>query len=145
LPTGNQAKEFGKGVVIFEPFLAFGQALPWNSFVQVQGGAEIPAKEATGVENEGFLRGALGTTFTRGRFGRAFTPMVEVIAFRELTSSATTSLDLVPQVQIGLSRRQHVLACVGGNLPTLNRADRSPQVMAYLLWDWFDGGLLQGW
>jgi hypothetical protein len=144
LPTGNQAKDFGKGVVIFEPFVAFGQALPWDSFLQVQGGAEIPAKEA-GVENEGFLRGVLGTTFARGRFGRAFTPMVEVIAFRELASSATTSLDLVPEIQIGLSKRQHVLACLGAKLPTLNRSERSPQVMAYLLWDWFDGGLLQGW
>jgi hypothetical protein len=48
-------------------------------------------------------------------------------------------------MQVSLSRRQHVLACLGAILPTLNRADRSPQIMAYLLWDWFDGGLLQGW
>jgi hypothetical protein len=145
LPTGNQDKEFGKGVVIFEPFAAFGQALPWDSFVQVQTGAELPAKEVANVEKEGFLRGVLGTTFINGKYGRAFTPMVEAIAFRELTSGASTSLDLVPEIQISLSRRQHVLACLGARLPTLNRADRGPQVMAYILWDWFDGKLLQGW
>jgi len=145
LPTGNQDKGFGKGVVILEPFLAFGQMLPWDSFLQAQVGAEIPAEEAEGVENEGFLRGVLGTTFTHGKFGRAFTPMVEALAFRELASGAETTLELVPQIQISLSTRQHVLACLGGRIPTLNREGRSPQVMAYLLWDWFDGGLFEGW
>ena len=145
LPTGNQDKGFGKGVVIFEPFVAFGQILPWDSFVQAQLGAEIPAQEADGVENEGFARGVLGTTFVRGKFGRAFTPMVEAIAFREIASDAPTSLDLLPQLQISLSTRHHVLGCLGGRIPTLNREGRTPQVMAYLLWDWFDGGLLEGW
>lgn len=144
-PTGNQDKGFGKGVVIFEPFVAFGQSLPWDSFVQVQAGAELPAKDVDGVENEGFLRGVLGTTFVRGKYGRAFTPMIEAIAFRELTSDAKTSLDLVPEIQMSLSKRQHILACLGARLPTMNRADRGPQVMVYILWDWFDGGLLEGW
>jgi mono/diheme cytochrome c family protein len=144
-PTGNKDKGFGKGVVLFEPFLAFGQALPWESFLHVQTGAEIPAKEASGVENEGFFRAALGTTFIKGKFGRSFSPIIECIAFRELTSSATTSLDLVPQLQVSLSRRQHILASVGGNFPTLNREGRSPQVMFYILWDWVDGGLLEAW
>jgi hypothetical protein len=145
LPTGNKDKKFGNGVVIFEPFAAFGQSLPWDSFVQIQTGAELPAKEVTGVEKEGFLRGVLGTTFVYGKYGRAFTPMVEAIAFRELTGGAPTSLDLVPQIQMSLSKRQHILACLGAILPTANRADRSPKIMAYILWDWFDGALLQGW
>ena len=144
-PTGNKDKGFGKGVVVCEPFLAMGQALPWTSFLHMQAGAEIPAKETTGVENEGFVRTALGSTFINGRFGRAFTPMVEAIAFRELTSGATTSLDVVPQVQMSLSRRQHILASLGGNFPTLNRQGRGPQVMFYVLWDWVDGGLFEAW
>lgn len=145
LPTGNEDKGFGKGAVIFEPFVAFGQLLPWKSFLQAQAGAEIPAKEAAGLENEAFLRGVLGTTFTHGKFGRILTPMIEAIALREIASDAKTSLDLVPELQISLSTRHHVLACLGGTIPTTNREGRSPQVMAYLLWDWFDGGLLEGW
>jgi mono/diheme cytochrome c family protein len=145
LPTGNEEKGFGKGVVIFEPFLAFGQLLPWDSFVQAQVGAEIPAQEAAGVENEGFVRGVVGTTFTHDKFGRTFTPMVEAIAFREIASGAKTSLDLVPEIQVSLSKRRHILACLGASLPTANREGRGPSVMAYLLWDWFDGGLLEGW
>jgi len=144
-PTGNQDKGFGKGVVLLEPFLACGQELPWQSFVHVQAGAEIPAKETTGVENEGFVRTALGTTFIHQKFGRSFTPMIEAIAFRELSSGANTSLDLVPQLQITLSRRQHVMANVGGSFPTLNREGRATQVMFYVLWDWVDGGLFEAW
>jgi hypothetical protein len=145
LPTGNKEKGFGSGVVVVEPFLAFGQALPWESFVQVQAGAGIPLKEADGAENEGFLRTTLGTSFFYAKFGRAFTPMLEAVAFRELASDAATALDLVPQIQISLSRRQHVLANLGGSIPTLSREGRSPQVMFYLLWDFVDGGLFEAW
>jgi mono/diheme cytochrome c family protein len=145
LPTGNKDKELGRGTVLFEPFLAFGQALPWESFLQVQTGAEIPAKEGSGLENEGFVRAALGTTFAYRRYGRNITPMVEAVAFRELKGGVPTSVDLVPQLQISLSRRQHVLAALGAYLPTANRADRPMQAMFYLLWDWFDGGLFEGW
>jgi hypothetical protein len=145
LPTGNQSKGFGVGVVRVEPFVALGQMLPWESFLHLQAGVEIPTKEATGVETEGFARAALGTTFIHGRHGRSISPMVEAVAFRELTSGATTALDIVPQVQMALSRRQHVLASVGALIPALEREGRYLQVMAYVLWDWIDGGLLEGW
>jgi hypothetical protein len=145
LPTGNKDKGFGKGVVLFEPFMSLGQALPWDSFLHLQVGAEIPTKEASGVELEGFVRGALGTSIVNGRYGRTFSPMVECVAFRELSSGAPTSLDVVPQMQVSLSRRQHILGSVGASIPALNREGRSTAAMAYLLWDWFDGGLVQGW
>jgi hypothetical protein len=145
LPTGNEDKGFGKGVILFEPFIAFGQALPGESFLHLQAGAEIPTEESDGVEMEGFVRGALGTSLTSGKFGRTFSPMVECVAVRELASGATTSLDIVPELQISLSRRQHILASLGASIPTLNREGRSVAAMAYVLWDWFDGGLLEGW
>jgi hypothetical protein len=145
LPTGNKDKGFGKGVVLVEPFISFGQALPSESFLHLQAGAEIPTKEASGVELEGFVRGALGTSVFHGKYGRTFSPMIEGVAFRELASGATTSLDVVPQIQISVSRRQHILANLGASIPTLNREGRSVAAMFYLLWDWFDGGLAQGW
>jgi mono/diheme cytochrome c family protein len=145
LPTGNRDKGFGKGVVIIEPFVALGQACPWESFLHLQAGAEIPTKESSGVELEGFLRGALGTSVFHGKYGRTFSPMIEGVAFRELTSGAATSLDLVPQLQISLSRRQHILADLGASIPVLSREGRSVAAMLYLLWDWYDGGLAEGW
>jgi mono/diheme cytochrome c family protein len=143
IPTGNKDKGFGKGVVVFEPYLALGQGLPLDFFLHVQTGAEIPTKDS--VESEGFVRAALGRSLVWGRFGRAFTPMVEAVAFRELTGGASTSLDLVPQMQISLSRRQHVLCSLGTSIPTVQREGRSTQAMVYVLWDWFDGGLFEAW
>jgi Cytochrome c553 len=145
IPTGNKDKGFGKGVVVFEPFLSLGQSLPWEFFLHMQTGAEIPAKDTSGVETEGFLRTALGRSFVWGKFGRSFSPMVEAVVFRELSGGVPTSLDLVPQVQVSLSRRQHVLCSLGASFPTMNREGRSPQAMFYVLWDWFDGGLFEAW
>jgi hypothetical protein len=145
LPTGNKDKGFGEGVVRVEPFVAFGQELPGNSFLHLQAGAEIPMKEATGVETKGFLRGALGTSITSGKYGRTFSPIVEGVAFRELVAGAPTALDVVPQMQISVSRRQHILASLGASIPALEREGRSVAAMAYLLWDWYDGGLTDGW
>jgi hypothetical protein len=71
--------------------------------------------------------------------------MVELVAARELEDGATTSVDVVPQLQVTLSARQHVVANAGVRIPITDRADRSPQVMVYLIWDWFDGGFLAGW
>jgi mono/diheme cytochrome c family protein len=145
-PTGNQDKGLGTGVVVFEPFLAYGQGLPWDSFLQAQVGAGLPTKDAAGAENEVFAAGVLGTSFLAGGgYGRAFSPMIEAFAARELTSGAPTTLDLIPELQVSVSRRQHILACLGVRIPTLNRQDRVTQIMAYVLWDWFDGGLLEGW
>lgn len=145
LPTGNKDKGFGKGVVLFEPFVAYGQVLPADAFMHLQAGVEIPTKEAAGVETEGFARAALGRTFVQGAYGRSWSPILEASAIRELASGATLSLDLVPQMQISLSRRQHILASVGGSIPVLAREGRSSQVMFYLLWDYADGGLFQAW
>jgi hypothetical protein len=33
----------------------------------------------------------------------------------------------------------------GVRLPVNERAGRSTTVMVYVLWDWFDGGLFDGW
>jgi hypothetical protein len=145
LPTGNKAKGFGKDTVILEPFLSFGQALPKQGFLHVQTGAEIPTKEKDGVELEGFFRAALGTSITQANYGRNWSPIVEAVLFRELTQDAPTNLDLVPQLQVTLSRRQHIMASLGASFPTLNRAGRDPKIMFYLLWDWFDGGFFEAW
>jgi hypothetical protein len=145
LPTGNKDKGLGKGAVIVEPFLSAGQGLPGDSFVQVQTGAEIPVTESSGAEPEGFLRGAIGTSFVQGHYGRMWSPIIEGVATRELKSGVPTTVDVVPQFQVTLSRRQHIRLSLGASIPTTNRSGRSTQAMAYFLWDWFDGGLFEAW
>jgi hypothetical protein len=51
----------------------------------------------------------------------------------------------MPQFQVTLNRRQHIRVNAGLQVPVSNTAGRSKQVVFYLLWDWFDGGFLEGW
>lgn len=148
LPVGSESRGLGSGVMVVEPFVTYGQLLPHNGFVQAQGGFEIPASDhddERDPRNEVFWRAAIGRSFQQGRFGRTWSPMLEVVAARPLESGATTEWDLVPQMQITLNARQHIRVNGGVRLPVNNRKDRSPALIFYLLWDWFDGGFFEGW
>jgi len=143
LPTGKESQGLGNGFTILEPFAMFGQVLGANGFLQMHGGIEIPTDHARG-DNEAFLRTALGYTLTRDQgFGRAWSPMAEVLVAKPW--GGTTEWDLVPQVQVSLSKLQHVLVSAGVRVPLNERDERHPQVVTYLLWDWFDGGFFQFW
>jgi mono/diheme cytochrome c family protein len=145
LPTGNKDKGLGTGVAVFEAFGAFGQLLPSESFIQAQVGTDLPA-DTTDTPRAVFGRFAVGKSLRGGHsFGRLWTPMLELLADRDLAHAAVTNLDLVPQAQVTLSRRQHVRANVGVRVPVNHMAGRPLEVSFYLLWDWFDGGLLEGW
>ena len=145
LPTGDSASGLSKDTTVFESFMTFGKLLPSDGFLQVQGGVELPF-DTLKAGREAFLRAALGKTFTQnGPFGRAWSPMVEVLAARELESGARIDWDIVPQFQVTLNARQHVRFNVGWRTPLNGRDRRSSSVVTYFLWDWFDGGLRDGW
>ncbi len=145
LPTGDSAAGLSKDTTVFESFVTYGRLLPSDSFLQFQGGVELPFDTAK-AGREAFWRATLGRTFTQnGPFGRAWSPMVEVLAARELESGAAIDWDIVPQVQVTLNTRQHVRFNVGWRTPLNNRRGRSSSLVAYVLWDWFDGGLRDGW
>jgi hypothetical protein len=144
LPTGKESVGLGSGVTVFEPFVTFGQILPAGSFVQAQAGFELPARTDRAAR-EAFWRAAAGKTWTQGRFGRAWTPIVELLAARELEHEASTHWDIVPQMQVTLNRRQHLMINAGARIPLNARTGRRTQIIAYFLWDWFDGGLTDGW
>jgi mono/diheme cytochrome c family protein len=145
LPTGNASRGLGTGITFLESFVSFGQILPHNWFVQTQAGAETPTRrhqEATEV----FWRTAVGTSLNQGGgFGRTWSPMFETVAVRELVPGARMEWDVAPQMQITLNKRQHIRMNIGVNIPVANRAGRSTQLVVYLLWDFFDGGLRDGW
>ena len=74
-----------------------------------------------------------------------WSPMVEFLADRDLETGAKTNWDVMPEFQVTLSKRQHIRFDVGLRIPATNTAGRQKQVMFYLLWDWQDGKLLEGW
>jgi hypothetical protein len=71
--------------------------------------------------------------------------MVELLAARDLGSSEDAQWDVVPQLQVSLSTRQHVLVSGGVRVPLNDTQLRETRFIAYVLWDWFDGALLSGW
>jgi mono/diheme cytochrome c family protein len=143
LPTGKEAIGLGNGHAVFEPFVLFGQLLPRNSYVQVHAGVEFPTDTTEGTR-ETFLRTAAGTTFFGDRgFGRAWSPQVEFLMAKP--QGQDLELDLVPELQITLSKLQHVAIAVGVRVPLTERDSRSAQGLFYLLWDWYDGGFFEFW
>jgi len=142
LPTGSEKQGLGGGVTIFEGFGMVGQALPGAAFVQVHAGFEVPANQDV-ASKEGYWRTAFGRTFTAARWGRAWSPMVELLAAK--APGAPTEWDVVPQLQVSLSGLQHVLVSGGLRVPVKQPESRGKTLMIYLLWDWFDGGLRSNW
>jgi mono/diheme cytochrome c family protein len=144
-PTGSKSHGLGSGVTTFETFAAYGQLLPAQSFLQFQVGSELPVDTSISPRAL-FWRTVLGKSFNQDHgLGRMWSPMVEMLADRDLQTGAKTNWDALPQMQVTLSRRQHIRANAGVRIPVTNTAGRSMQVLFYLLWDWQDGRLTEGW
>jgi hypothetical protein len=132
-------------ITVFEMFASYGQLLPKKSFLQFQSGVELP-KDTADVNRAVYWRTVLGKSLNqRMGLGRMWSPMVELLADRELAAGEKTNWDFLPQLQVTLSKRQHIRASVGVRFPVNDFRSRPMQVMLYLLWDWFDGGLREGW
>jgi mono/diheme cytochrome c family protein len=145
LPTGDETRGFGTGEAVFTAFGAYDVLFPGNAFLQVQGGIDVP-RHTQDVPRTAFLRAALGKSLAeRDGYGRLWSPMLELTGERDLEDRARTQWDVIPEVQVTLSARQHVRAALGFRIPVTETADRPRQVMLYALWDWFDGGLREGW
>lgn len=144
LPTGRSSKGFGKGVAMFEVFGTASQVLPRDAFLHAHTGLEVPA-DGERAAKEAFWRVALGKSFIANRWGRVWSPMLEILGARELEDGHAAEWDVLPQLQVSLSTRQHVLVNVGVRVPISQHRDRSTSVLVYLLWDWFDGGFFSGW
>lgn len=143
--TGDAKRDLGKGVTVFELFASYGQLLPQKSFLHFQSGIELPTD--TDIANRAvFWRTVLGKTFAAGGgFGRQWSPMVELLADREMADGEKVNWDIVPQFQVTLNRRQHLRASFGVRFPINDFGPRTTQVLLYLMWDTFDGGLRDGW
>jgi hypothetical protein len=142
LPTGSESKGLGGGTAVFEPFVTVGQLLGRAGFLQLQAGVGFPFKDAHA--KEAFWRAVVGTSFEGSRFGRIWSPLVEVLGAKPLVDGAAVEWDVLPGAQVSLNARQHVRLAVGVRVPVTER-DREKSVITYLLWDWYEGGIRQGW
>ena len=145
VPSGNKARGFGTGTTTFETFASFDQLFPTNTFVQFQAGADLP-RHTNIAPQLVYWRTAVGQSIAADHgLGRLWSPMVEFVAARDLVTGARNNWDVVPQMQVTISRRQHFRVNVGYSKPFTNTAGRHGQIVFYVLWDWFDGKLNEGW
>lgn len=144
LPTGNESKGFGTGTSLIEPLMALGLILPKEMFLHVLVGAEFPF-DSQRADREALWRAALGGSIVQGRFGRTWSPMLEVLGARGFESGQDVQWDVVPQFQVTLNTRQHVMANAGVRIPMTEPDSRATHIVMYIVWDWFDGGLFEGW
>jgi mono/diheme cytochrome c family protein len=145
LPTGSARRGLGSGAFAFETHALFAQILADDFFLQGDVFGAYPTGK--GLSNEAHGNFALGRTFAEDEgWGRSWSPQVELLTTQEFMPGAKLQWDIVPQLQVSLSRRQHILLSVGERIPLNDRGgDRQPQFVFYLIWDWYDAGFLQGW
>ncbi|MFH1467112.1 MAG: cytochrome c [Pseudomonadota bacterium] len=139
LPVGNPERGLGKGYTVAEPFLAYGQILPAGFFAHAQVGSGVPL--VAGHDLEVFWRAVLGKTFVAGQYGRAFSPMVEVLGVWE----EEVAWAVAPELHITLNQRQHIMLVGGAKVPVSDFDPAAVEARIALLWDWYDGGLGEGW
>ena len=144
LPTGDRSKDFGSGTTAFEANVLGAQLLPRRSYLQFQGGVELPTDRSRAEQSASWGL-ALGTTIPFGPISRAWSPMVEVTGSRDLVGGAPVEWNVVPQFQLTLSALQHVRASLGVDIPLTERDARRSQLLFYVLWDTFDGSLFEKW
>ncbi len=144
-PTGSTDHGFGSGTTTFETFAAYDQLFRSKTFLQTQLGGELPV-DTMKAPQAMFWNTAVGQMFASDRgLGRLWSPMVELTMNRDFEAGATTNWDIIPEMQVTLSKRQHVRGNLGVRIPMNNTADRPVQIVFYLLWDWADGKLTGGW
>ena len=144
LPTGSEKKGFGTGSTSFETHALFAQMLPADFVFQGQVFAAFPLHNK--LTQEVGINFNLQRTFAEDNgFGRAWTPAVEILGRQEMATGAKTEWDVVPQMQVSLSQRQHVLFSAGARIPVTEPSLRNTQFLFYLIWDWYDAPLFEAW
>lgn len=145
LPTGDSNRGFGAGTTQFEPFASFDQLFRTNTFLQTELGADLPVDTSVAPRSM-FYRAAVGQAMAPDHMlGRLFSPMVEFLGVRDFKPGAGTDWDVLPEMQVTVSRRQHVRVGFGYRAPFTNTDGRTPQAVFYFLWDRADGKIWDGW
>ena len=89
LPTGDEVRGFGNGHTVLEFFGTYGQILPADNFVQMQGGGKFPTRPSE-APRAAFWRTAVGHSLAQqGGTGRTWSPMVEFLTSRDFKTGAS--------------------------------------------------------
>ncbi len=126
LPTGQRYKEFGKGTVVFEPYVAAG-AMVGNWYVQTQGKVELPVD--TLVDRAYSYNLYIGRDVSNAP--DTWTLGVEL-------NGENRKLAIAPQVRKGLTGTGALAASLGVSIPVKYRGEKVVSWVGYLLWEFLE-------
>ena len=126
LPTGEVYKGFGKGTVVFEPFVAAGTMLG-NWYVQASGKAELPADS---LVDRAYLYN-LYVGHDTSAAPNAWTFGVELNGENQL-------LWMTPQVRKGLTGTGALAASLGVSIPVKYSGEKVVSWVGYVLWEFLE-------
>ncbi len=141
LPTGNEAKGFGKGTVVLAPYTAGAKGI--SERVELQGSVkvELPMNKSKGNPE---LIYAISSTLILSEGRRGIFPGIELLGAKNLGSSEHT-ISLVPKIYIALTKRGHLAISIGREIPIYGETPFKYRYVGFILWDYVDGGIFSGW
>ena len=118
----ERVEGLGKGVAMFEAFGTVSQVLPRDGFLHAHAGIEVPTDaEQAPRRCSGGSRSARASWRT---LGARMVPDGRILAGASSRTGSATEWDVLPQMQVSLSTRQHVLMNVGVRVPLTQRTER---------------------
>lgn len=136
VPSGDSDRGLGADTVSFEPSLHLGRGLgPFVLQGQVTGIAPIDEDRA---DRE--VRYRLATSYPLGPLRRDWWPTLELEVLQNVTAGKETLL-LTPQIYKAIRARGHLALAVGVQVPVAGTHPFDYRVVAFLLWEYLDGGL----
>jgi len=137
LPTGDRDRGLGDGTVGLGPSLRAGKI--FGPFV-VQGEikAELPV-DVNRAARQLLYRAAFQWPLSPLKSG--WVPALEFEADTKIEGDARDAYYLAPVLYKGLTKRGHIAASIGVQIPIAGTRAFDYQIGAFLLWEYMDGGL----
>lgn len=82
---------------------------------------------------------------TSVRTKRTIVPGIEIKTEKNLRDGSGIKTWIIPQIYAGLSKRGHVAFALGFEKPLFDGAKDKYSIRAFILWDFAEGGFLEGW
>lgn len=126
LPTGQVYKGFGKGTVVFEPFVAAG-TMVGNWYVQANGKIELPVDP---LVDRAYLYNLYA--------GRDTSTAPDTWTLGVELNGENRQLRLTPQIRKGLTGTGALAASLGVSIPIKYRGEKVVSWVGYLLWEFLE-------
>jgi mono/diheme cytochrome c family protein len=136
LPTGDKDKGFGSGAVVLVPYLAAGQGV--SDLLQLQASVKFETPLDSGLDAE--MRYGVAAILVTGESKQGIFPGVELTGAKNLTSAEHRE-SIIPKVYWGITPRGHLALSIGFEIPLNSPEPYDGRIVAFLLWDFVDGGI----